>query len=754
MIPFRFIKNILYVVSLFFVFFNTSAKAQTYTGDVKLTSQAEINTFGANNFTSISGNLIIQDISGDITDLTPLSSITSVGGSFDVAEHSLLTNLNGLNNITNVGGNFTVISNSLITSLDELSNIASVGGYIEVINNNLLTNIDGLSKITHVSKYLMINDNSSLTNLKGLKSITSIDWDLVLQSNPKLTNVDGLRNLTSLGGHLFIVSNSSLTNLNGLSGITSVKNDIIIQGNSALTNVDGLVNITTFNSSIAIGDNEVLNNINGLKNIKSVINIEIGLNPLLVNLDALTNLKSASALIISNNSSLTNLDGLIGLTSFVNGIGIILYQNVSLKSILGLKNITSALGINIFGNSSLKNLDGLDNIISVDQNFLDISNNISLENVDGLKNLKSARTLMITNNPKLANLDGLANLTYIGSSLRIKNNISLTSFCGLFPLFDKGIVVDFYDISGNLVNPTKQQILANGPCIPPYKISYEIVLPNCNDPHNPLVIEKGSFFEGQSCVFPSYTLPSPFSNYQPFYNSIVGTEFGIPLGSLNEDINISINLSEICDEAQVKNLDTQGIIELFFLSIEINGSVSGSHNPLEYYYFNNGKEAYIKIPIVNITTLLDLLNFKIDQLTPFFTVNGLNPDFDGIRKEVDENYFTIYAKHFSEVRLGIIISPTDVNKTNSIQTEYELRQNYPNPFNPSTVISYSIPKSSYVSLTIYDVLGNTISVLENGNKSAGAYSYNFNSSKLTSGIYFYTLKAGNYTNTKKMLLVK
>ncbi|MBK7629550.1 MAG: T9SS type A sorting domain-containing protein [Ignavibacteriales bacterium] len=85
---------------------------------------------------------------------------------------------------------------------------------------------------------------------------------------------------------------------------------------------------------------------------------------------------------------------------------------------------------------------------------------------------------------------------------------------------------------------------------------------------------------------------------------------------------------------------------------------------------------------------------------------------------------------------------------------FDLAQNYPNPFNPSTTISFSIPLKSDVSVKIYDVLGNEVTTLVNETKEAGRYSVDFNASKYSSGVYFYTIKAGNFTETKKMTLIK
>ena len=92
--------------------------------------------------------------------------------------------------------------------------------------------------------------------------------------------------------------------------------------------------------------------------------------------------------------------------------------------------------------------------------------------------------------------------------------------------------------------------------------------------------------------------------------------------------------------------------------------------------------------------------------------------------------------------------------------EYSLFQNYPNPFNPSTIIQYSIPKTSFVTLKIFNILGKEIATLVNEGKPAGNYQIEFNIQKnmnnksLSSGIYFYKLHAGDYIRTKKMIYLK
>jgi hypothetical protein len=99
-------------------------------------------------------------------------------------------------------------------------------------------------------------------------------------------------------------------------------------------------------------------------------------------------------------------------------------------------------------------------------------------------------------------------------------------------------------------------------------------------------------------------------------------------------------------------------------------------------------------------------------------------------------------------------------QVNSIPSNYILYQNYPNPFNPSTIIKYTLPFESKVSIKFYNSIGQCIREVNEATMQPGYYSLNFNSSGLASGIYFYSIKAvstnakNNYTAVKKMMLLK
>ena len=120
------------------------------------------------------------------------------------------------------------------------------------------------------------------------------------------------------------------------------------------------------------------------------------------------------------------------------------------------------------------------------------------------------------------------------------------------------------------------------------------------------------------------------------------------------------------------------------------------------------------------------------------------------RGVADTVYFVVDTTDYITTGVG------DDNANNKIiiPTVYSLEQNYPNPFNPTTVICYQIASLGKVSLKVYDLLGREVATLVNDVKSAGTYTATFNATKMASGIYFYRLQAGSFTQTKKLVLLK
>ena len=107
---------------------------------------------------------------------------------------------------------------------------------------------------------------------------------------------------------------------------------------------------------------------------------------------------------------------------------------------------------------------------------------------------------------------------------------------------------------------------------------------------------------------------------------------------------------------------------------------------------------------------------------------------------------------------NVVISDATIQKLmvsgEVVHAEYSLKQNYPNPFNPSTVISWQSPVGSRQTIKVFDVLGNEVTTLIDEYKPAGEYEVEFDASRLSSGIYFYQLTAGEFVQTRKMILMK
>lgn len=122
------------------------------------------------------------------------------------------------------------------------------------------------------------------------------------------------------------------------------------------------------------------------------------------------------------------------------------------------------------------------------------------------------------------------------------------------------------------------------------------------------------------------------------------------------------------------------------------------------------------------------------------------------------NYHYVCTPHAPSMAGDIVATVSGVNEITSIADVFSLAQNYPNPFNPTTKINFSIPKSGFVSLKVYDILGNEVSDLVNQSLTTGTYSVDFNANEngnaLASGVYFYRLRTSEFTEVKKMYLVK
>ena len=139
------------------------------------------------------------------------------------------------------------------------------------------------------------------------------------------------------------------------------------------------------------------------------------------------------------------------------------------------------------------------------------------------------------------------------------------------------------------------------------------------------------------------------------------------------------------------------------------------------------------------------LNFTTSHIVQNNLVNwGINDKFWHV---YDSDNSTTWEK-------GNFNNVTTIEKPGNQIRDFNLSQNYPNPFNPTTKIEYSVPQRSFVKLTIYNIIGQEIAVLVNGEKETGKYVVNFDTDNVPSGVYVYRLQAGDFIDTKKMMLLK
>lgn len=444
--------------------------SQVYVGDLTLSTQTQVNAF---NYTEITGNLVISG--NDITNLTPLNSLTAVGGDIDVGYNSSLTSLWGLNGLSSIMGLLYISNNPTLTSLSGLDNLTSVERLainfnealtdlsgldnlisverLSIHNNASLANLSGLNKLTDVVKALMIGNNNALTSLSDLDNLTTAS-DIEIMDNDVLYSLSGLENLTSVGG-LAVYGNAKLTSLSGLENLTSVGR-LYIAHNNALTSLSGLDNITTVMGDIEIWNNSALISLSGLDNIVSVAkslliyeNYKLtsfcSLYPLLntgglsgtfdVHDNALNPtqqeiIDGGSCSSIYNGNLTLSTQAEVNAFNYTEITGFLFISGNDITDLTPLNSLTAVGRLGIGSNPALTSLSGLDNLTFVGDE-LDISSNPVLTSLSGLDNLTNVGLLWITNNPALTSLSGLNNLTIVGYSFVISKNDALASLAGL-----------------------------------------------------------------------------------------------------------------------------------------------------------------------------------------------------------------------------------------------------------------------------------------------------------------------------------
>jgi len=294
---------------------------------------------------------------------------------------------------------------------------------------------------------------------------------------------------------------------------------------------------------------------------------------------------------------------------------------------------------------------------------------------------------------------------------------------------------------------------ANGPG-PSYDTTYAVVINNMHLNHGKVI---GYVWTNYGTV-PLATAKADIDRWFSFYSSLDGIFFDGQANSTGKE-TYYLTLYNY-----VKQKNTSALIV----------SNPGT-NTLNTYLIYNGARVSDVICVFESNTGFDTWtpaswckNYSADNfyVLPYNTASKIYPS--RLNKAVSLNVGWIYLtddtggnpwdtlpSYFEDMCNYIINGASSVEKINStVPVEFELSQNYPNPFNPTTIINFSVPKTGFVTIKVYDLLGREVSKLVNENKPAGNYSVEFNAAKLVSGVYFYRIQAGEFIQTKKLLYLK
>lgn len=292
------------------------------TSNIILSSQADVDAFSINypNCSEILSGLTISG--SDITDLSPLSTITSVTGPLSngltIKDNSLLTNLSGLENISLMQfGNIVIENNALLNNILGLSGLSGeVGDSIVIKDNPMLESLQGLNNVTNpLADDFVLDNNDALSNLSGLESLSSAD-DVFIRNNDGLINFNGL-SAFEFSGDFFVENNSSLESFAGLNSIDMVYN-LAINNNVLLQDISVLndVNIDSF-GNLSITNNSLL----------SICNIS----PVCYFLSRWDSINNPSAVVIDNNAA-----GCIDITEVESACGTLIPGNDDCEGASGL----------------------------------------------------------------------------------------------------------------------------------------------------------------------------------------------------------------------------------------------------------------------------------------------------------------------------------------------------------------------------------------------------------------------------------
>jgi hypothetical protein len=265
-----------------------------------------------------------------------------------------------------------------------------------------------------------------------------------------------------------------------------------------------------------------------------------------------------------------------------------------------------------------------------------------------------------------------------------------------------------------------------------------------------------------------------YNKFEPVCNEMAVTELDVTTGFANPSPSVLatqanqygqlfkcfVERSFFSGRGKIINVSKDGLNDTYTFKTNQSSSLWNGQNqckPAFYAVVDVGNNYNTLDSLIAYSDTLQENNYTPVSWSNFSTVlssakNAININYSNSVSAADALGNAVDAL---QAAIEGLILVTFVEETgNNIPGKFALYQNYPNPFNPSTRISYGIPRSEYISIKIYDVLGNQLSIIYEGIQQPGKYVVLFDGSELAGGVYFYCLQAGSFIETKKFILLK
>jgi hypothetical protein len=767
--------------------------AWIHTGDLDILSQADMDGL-APGLTEVTGNLIIEG--NDIANIDNLGSLQTVGVDLYLHNNTILTNLDSLSSLITVGDDFEIHNNAALINVDGLSSLKTVGYWLEFHNNAALKNVDGLSSLTTIGEDLQFHNNAALTNIDGLSSLTSVDCCIEIHDNESLTNLNGLSSITSLSHDLEIINNDALVNIDGLSSLATVGDEFYINNNDALKIIDSFTSLRTVGDEIDIHHNDALEVISGFSSLKTVEDyIEIYYNPSLHSINGFESLESLDEdLEIQHNPMLKEVIGFSALESIGDDF------ELEYNDLLGIVDAFSNLkrvedDFEFQGNNYVRVLDMFTSLEWID-NDVDIKNNDNLVSLCNLHTVASSAASLDWNvygnayNPTRQEVidagptcpipakisgklfydkdadglcgpdeKGLAHVAVLFNSEGIEKSTKLmTDSEGLYtfkfygPIGDYRLTIDENTMPEGFSYTTPAVIESSIP----EGVEYEFEMADFgfNFADSSVVDEHNNTDMPGDDATLTFVEGSPSFIKEPWSRAVDGNVNGWDgTATVGEDKS-----GKVWAVFEING----GPVVVDKLSIIVdNGFEDDAYefrHMQEFDLFASATSAdssmFKKVGTFTLgTDWINVCRFGQSVSTKFLKIVINKPNFGA------NEWRQIVEISIDDLTIHIPKKGIESTKSGELPASYSLSQNYPNPFNPTTSINFALPHADHVDVAVFNLKGDLVKQLVAGYRSEGMHTIYWDATndigqKVTTGVYFYRIKAGEFCKAKKMTLMQ